>query len=552
MFKSLWEKWMNHQKKRELFRKKVEERELNALNELDKIYTEKEVRKNILFLKQVLGNSNDIVIHPFISAYKETPAAIIYIDGLVERTIVNEQILDVLMNDFRKYRSFEVKKGKIEEIFQYQLVSMTGIKTDNQWKNIILAILSGDTALFIDGTDQVLVISTRAWEARGIEEPISERSIRGPHDGFTETLRTNTALIRRKIRDPFLRMEEMKIGLRSQTETIICYIEGLTNPELVDEVKKRLKQIDLDRVTGTAELEHLIEDNSYSFFPQVIGTERPDLVTSSLLDGQVAVLSDNSPYVLTMPATFNRFQLTSDDYYARWFYGSFIRIIRFVASVMVLTTPGLYICLTAVNPELLPTNLLISTAAGRAGVPFPVIIELLLMEFTSELLQEAGARLPQPIGQTVSIVGALVLGEAAIKAGIVSPLTIIVVAITTIVSFVIPSYSFGIALRLSRYPITIMSAFFGIYGWVASIIFVLVHLVNLKSFNVPYLAPMSPFTIGDWRDTIFVSPQKMRKMRPQYSSPKQIIRSQEHFPMKHKNDQKMKEGINQHDDHESS
>lgn len=552
MFRSLFHNWSSRRKKRELFQKQIEKHELNALSELENIYTDKDLTPNLSFIKEVLGNSSDLVIHPFISSFHNTQAAVVYIDGLVERTVINEQILGTLLNQFRMFNSFDKQRNKLEEIFQYQLVSMSGIQISNEWEFIILSILSGDTALLINGTDQALVISTRAWEARGIEEPPSEGSIRGPHEGFTETLRTNTALIRRKIRDPFLRMEQMNIGLRSQTEVIVAYIEGLTNPELVAEVKRRLKNVKIDRIIGTMELEHLIEDNTYSVFPQIIGTERPDMIASALLDGQVAVLSDNSPYVLMMPVTFSRFQITSDDYYERWAYGSFIRIIRFLSTIIVLSGPGLYICFTAVNPELLPTDLLISTAAGRSGVPFPVIVELLIMEFTLELLREAGVRLPKPIGQTVSIVGALVLGDAAITAGIVSPLTVIVVAMTAIVSFTIPSYSFGIAVRLSRFPITIFSALFGLYGWIMSLLFLMVHLVNLKSFNVPYFSPIAPLTIGDWRDHIFIAPLKLRQMRPQFFSAKQSVRSKQSYILKYKSDEKMKEGQHQDEEPEST
>lgn len=231
---------------------------------------------------------------------------------------------------------------------------------------------------------------------------------------------------------------------------------------------------------------------------------------------------------------------------------AFIRIIRFLSTIIVLSGPGLYICFTAVNPELLHTDLLISTEAGRSGVPFPVIIELLAMEFTMELLREAGARLPKPIGQSVSIVGGLVLGEAAITAGIVSPLTVIVVAMTAIVSFTIPSYSFGIAVRLSRFPITIFSALFGLYGWIMSLLFLMVHLVNLKSFNIPYFSPIAPLTIGDWRDHIFIVPLKLRQMRPQFFSAKQSVRSKQTYILKYKADEKMKEGQHQDEEPEST
>ena len=552
MFRYFLKKRAANKRAKELLNKKAENRELNAINELEGINTEKQLNHNIAFIKKILGNSNDIIIHSFIAAYKNIPAAIVYIDGLTDKTLINEQILGSLIEDFRMYEKFEEQKSSIEEVFKYQLISMTGIKLSNRWTDIILAILSGDTALLIEGTDKALVISSRAWEARSIEEPASESTVRGPHEGFTETLRTNTALIRRKIRDPFLRFDQMTIGLRSQTEVLIAYIEGLANPELVEEVKKRLSKIKIDRITGSSEIINLIEDNTYSIFPQTIGTERTDMVSTGIMDGQVAIFTDNAPFVILVPCTFQQFLISSDDYYEHWLYSSLIRLIRTVAIFIVIAGPGLYVCLTAVNPELMPTNLLISTMAGRSGVPFPVIVELMLMEFTLELLREAGVRLPKPIGQAVSIVGALVLGDAAITANVVSPLTVIVVAMTAIASFVIPSYSFGVAIRIARFPVTIISSILGLYGWIMALIFLSVHLVNLKSFNVPYFSPYSPLATGDLRDNLIIYPLKMRKMRPQYIKSKQLVRSNQDIPLKYKSDEKMKEGLDPNGDDEST
>lgn len=518
--------------KKHTLQNRIENKELDSYKELEGQIIGDNLLKNLDFIKKLLGNSNDMVIHKFISTYKNTYSAIIYIDGLVEKTEINEQILGSLMKDFHEHASFTDRANQIEDIFQYQLISLAGISKTNNLQKLILAILSGDTVLLIEGVNNGLIISTRAWEARGIQEPSAETTVRGPRDGFTETLRTNTSLIRRKIKDPFLRFDLMHLGLRSQTEVVIAYIEGVTNPTIVEEVKKRLKQIEIDRVVSSAEIEHLIEDNSFTLFPQISSTERPDVVSTALLDGQVAILVDNSPYVLFLPVTVNRFLISSDDYYERWLFTSFIRLIRAFAIFIVLAVPGLYICLTAVNTELMPTNLLISTSAAREGVPFPIIVELLAMEFMIELLQEAGVRLPKQIGQTVSIVGALVLGQAAISAGIVSPLTVIIVAITAIASFIIPSYQFGIAIRLYRFPIVIFSAIFGLYGWLISLIFLVIHLINITSFNVPYLSPFAPLSIGDLSDSLVIKPLKSRKMRTQFVNPLQSVRTKQHYPMK--------------------
>jgi len=528
----------NSQKKikENLLNKKLQHKELDSYKELEGLTIESNLNSNIQFIEQLLGKSSDLVIHKFISAYKNTPVVIVYIDGLVEKAEVNEQILGSLMKDFRKYETFDQQLTKVEDVFKYQLITITGINELSNWEEIILKIISGDTALFIDGTNTALLASTRAWESRGIQEPVNETSVRGPHEGFSETLRTNTALIRRKIRDPFLRLDLMYIGLRSQTEVVVSYIEGLTDPNIVAEAKRRLKNIDIDRVLSGAEIEQFIEDNSLTIFPQISDTERPDVVVSGLLDGQVALIVDNSPYVILLPFTLTLFLRSSDDYYERWYYGSIIRLLRYIAVFLVMAAPGLYISLISINPELLPTNLLISTAAALSGVPFPIIIELLLMEITLELLREAGVRLPKPIGQTISIVGALVLGEAAITAGIVSPLTVIVVAITAIASFAIPSYTFGTAVRLSRFPVTIISAIFGLFGWLLSLIFISIHLINLKSYNIPYLAPINPFIAADMDDSIVIAPTKIRKKRPIFLHGEQIVRSNNTIPkvFKHK------------------
>ncbi|SDK60131.1 spore germination protein, partial [Aneurinibacillus migulanus] len=307
---------------------------------------------------------------------------------------------------------------------------------------------------------------------------------------------------------------KFQVGERAKKELIIAYIKDIADPGLVKEVKKRIKKIDIDNVLESGYVEQLIEDNYLSLFPQVQSTERPDRVIGALMEGRVAILLDGTPFALIVPVTFSMLLQSPEDYYERWIPSTLIRLLRFFAALVSLLAPALYISFISFHPGLIPTKLAISITSTREGVPFPSLIEALIMEVSIEILREAGLRLPKPIGPAMGIVGGLIIGEAAVRAGIVSPIMVIVVAVTAISSFALPQYNAGIPLRVLRFVAMLCAAIFGLYGLILFFLFLCSHLVKLKSFGIPYSSPAVPYQISDWKDFMVRMPLLMMKRRP--------------------------------------
>ncbi|REK76891.1 spore germination protein [Paenibacillus paeoniae] len=378
-------------------------------------------------------------------------------------------------------------------------------------------VLSGALAVLLDGFTQVLLLNVKGLETRSIEEPATEAVIRGPRDGFQENISTNISLIRRRLKTTQLKLEMFTAGKLSGTDIAITYLEGIAKESLITEVKERVGRIQIDAILESGYVEELIEDHSLSPFPQVLVTERPDKVVGNLLEGKVAIIVDNTPFVIVVPGTFFQLLQTPEDYYQRYFVASAIRILRFIAVVSSLLLPSLYIALTTYHHEMIPTMLLISIASSRETVPFPAFVEALLMEVAFEGLREAGVRLPRPVGQGVSIVGALVIGQAAVAAGIVSSPLLIIVSMTGIASFLFPSFQLGLAFRLLRFPMMIAAATFGLYGILMLVLLLLLHMLHLQSFGVPYMAPLSPLRAGELKDVLFRANWMKLKKSPRSS-----------------------------------
>ncbi|WP_029266044.1 spore germination protein [Virgibacillus alimentarius] len=474
----------------------------------------KELDKNITNLKKMLGEPIDLVVRPFTVRGTEHKCAIAYIDGLVNDDLIHSHIMkNVQLETERKQLPDE--KVKLFEVINNEIISASTEKgyTLDDLSN---ALLNGDTIFYLDGIDKVLLIDTRGWESRAIEEPDSETVIRGPREGFVENIQTNLVLLRRHIRDPNLRLKKHYIGRRSKKTIAVTYVDGIINPDIVKEVDRRLRAIDMDDAPGVGYIEQWIEDSFLSPFPQLINTERPDKVSAALLQGKLAIFLDGTPLVLVLPATFGNALQSPEDYYERWTIGTLIRGLRYLAAFISVFLPALYVALVSYHPGMIPQKLAFSIAATREGVPFPPFIEALLMTITMELLREAGARLPTTIGQTIGIVGGLVIGEAAVQAGIVSPIMVIVVALNAIASFAIPSYSVAISFRILLFGFLIASAVFGLFGIILAYIMINIHLVNLKSIGVPYSTPFAPTFLRDWNDLIFRSPIPLISRRPKY------------------------------------
>lgn len=518
---------------KKLFRKtvKVSQKEDEFHDEENKLVLplSKKLDENIERLEEVFHDCGDLVKRKFpIGQDRKIWMYIAYIDLLVDRGIIEKSILEHLIVHVRGVPPTvgELKQSLLE-LTKDGGFATADIKEVDTFDEAALAILSGDTVLFMDGYDKVIVVATKGWPNRGVQQSDTEVVVQGPKEAFSEAFRMNTVLIRRRIRDTKLKVKQMQIGIRSRTDVGLVYLEDVVRPEILKEVEARLEKIHIDAVLDSGYIEEMIEDDWRSPFPQVQVTERPDKAAAAILEGRIVIVVDNTPFVLIVPATFNIFFQSAEDYYQRWNIMSFVRAIRYIAGFLSATLPGLYLALTTYHPSMIPTPLALAMAAARDKVPFPAVIEVLLMELAFELLREAGVRLPAPIGSTIGIVGGLIIGQAAVEAGIVSPIIVIVVALTAIASFAIPHVSMTAGFRMMKYISIVFSAVLGLYGfWLGGLI-ILIHLVSLKSFNIPYMFPFVSMGVNhysDVKDSFIRLPVFRMHRRPIFANPKETVR----------------------------
>ena len=388
-------------------------------------------------------------------------------------------------------------------------------------------MLTGDAILFVDGYDKALKIADKGYPGAAIKEPDSEKSIRGSREGFTDSIKMNTALIRKRLRSTRVRVKELEQGVRPHTKVDMVYMQDLANPMVLEEIQKRLEAYEIDGVLDSGVIEQLAERKWYSPFPQFQTTQRPDRAALAVMEGRVVVLSDNSPVALILPTDFNSFIKTSDDYYNRFEEATFARILRYFAVFFSMALPGLYLAVTNFHTQILPTPLLLSFWEARIGVPFPAALEVILMELSFELLREAGVRLPGAMGNTIGIVGGLIIGQAAVDANIVSPIVVIVVAFTALCSFSIPNEEFAFSFRILKFFLIIMSAWLGFFGLLVGLLVILIHLSRLKSFGIAYLMPFVGADLSgyeDERDSIWRAPFRRLTRRPIYANEKERVK----------------------------
>lgn len=466
------------------------------------------------YLRKTMGDSSDIVfrhIHNPGPNAKEGDISVCYVDGLVDQLLLTRLISD-LEARYLAEEAERVEGGSSDKI------GAGNVQNVYTGEEIIAGLLGGSAAVIFDGIKSAIVVSIPGGKYRSVEEPSTQTVIRGPKEGFTESISTNIALIRRRIRTPKLHFVDRIIGTYTRTRVTVAYIAGIANPAVVEEVLSRLDKIHIDSILESSYIEEFIQDESYTPFPTIMNTERPDAAAGGLLEGQVVILVDGTPFVLVCPVTFFKFFLSSEDYYQRYDIASFLRNIRLFSFLVAMLLPSVYIAVTTFHPEMLPTTLLISLAAQREGTPLPALFEALLMEITFEVIREAGVRMPRVVGPAISIVGALVLGQAAVQAGLVSAAMVIIVSFTAIANFVIPTFGMSAAVRLIRFGLMLLAGSFGLYGILVGIIPILVHLVSLKSFGVPYFLPVAPLSLNNMRDVFIRLPWPKMKKRPSYIS----------------------------------
>lgn len=469
-------------------------------------------------IKKVLEINSDIKFHKiFINNDKDLLVNIIYVDGLIDTNQINNFILKPLIQepDFKHSKS---SKDLIRSIDNGRLyyINQGKITDANQ---ALYALVSGLTLIVVDSEKIAYAFDAKSFETRSIEEPSNESVIKGAKDGFVEVLRTNTATCRRKIKSHNLIIEESKVGKQSKTPVAIVYMKNIANKTIIDEVKKRLSSIEVDRVTTVGYIEELIIDKKSSPFPQILYTERPDKFCTNIVDGRIGIIIDGVPIAYIIPATLLQFLQTNEDYALHFTISSLIRFLRFSSAILTLVLPSFYIAITSFHQEMIPTDLATSIASAKEGVPFPMFIEVMLMLAAFEALVEAGLRLPKTIGQAVSIVGALVVGQSAVEAKLVSPATVVTIAITAISSFTMPNQDFSNALRLWRFILVILSSIVGIFGLSSGLIFLIYHLCSIETFGVPYLSPFVASDGKQLKDTMFRFPLYMHKKRPRSLRP---------------------------------
>jgi hypothetical protein len=462
-----------------------------------------------------LGNCADLVAHRFQAFSGQADCTVIYLKSFIDIEGLNQTVLFNLMQLGTKPNDTPSLAKVLPQSGSQEIFSLDDVKN---------AVAYGDVILLISGFSTGLRLPLKKVEQRAVTEPEGERIVRGPRGGFVESLWSNLGLLRERIKNPDLRLEIITLGTRTFAEVGILWIDGLANPKIVEEVKTRLKRINVDRVLSMGEIGEFISDSPWSPFPTNQITERPDHHASALLDGRVGIMLDGTPVTALVPVTFWEFFKSPSDYIENPHFASFIRIIRVFSLLITLLLPGAFIALTTIHLQMLPQTLAVIVSGARTRTPMPTALEIFVMELTVEVLREAGLRMPGIFGQTISILGALVIGEAAVTAGVVGPLTVIIVALTTLASFVVPSYPAAISIRLLRFPLMLLSAAMGFFGLSLGAMFLLVHLVSLRSFGVPFFSPLAPLFLNEMGDMLVRLPWWKQLRRPKHYRPMDEIR----------------------------
>lgn len=465
------------------------------------ILISKNLQWNLDKLKELFHNSSDFVIHEFVTL-SNTNAFVAYINGLIDKEALNENILHPLI--YNLVSPMDIKST----------IYISGIEEIDSFQSAIMAITSGQVVLFHEDIEIGYALNLCSYGKRAIVESVNEQVLRGPKEAFVEDILINKTLIRRKIRNSNLVFEDFIFGEQTNTKVSIVYINGIVNPEILAELKARLKKIKIDGILDINYIEEYIDDAPNNFVSTVFNTEKPDVLAGKILEGRIGILCDGSPNAVTLPCLFIEYLMTAEDYYLKPKFGTYLRLIRFTSLFISITLAGFYIALINFHQEMIPTKLLISMAGQREGVPLASFLEAMLMIFFFEILKEAGLRLPKTVGQTVTLVGGLVIGQAAVDAGLVSAIMVIVVSASGITEFVNPMFKQTVVLY--RLLIFFLGATFGLYGVICGLMILIYHFTSIKSFGVPYLYPLAPYDKEAMKDVYRRAPLKKLNYRPKY------------------------------------
>ena len=462
-----------------------------------------QICRNIELICDFMGNSSDFIVRE-ITIGRKQQAALFYLDGMTDMQKVQDNVIRPLHGVSADEITLPLLKDGVLDVGEASIVQ--------NFEEALDLILSGSLLLLLDGMDDGLSISLPGWEERSITESKAQPVVRGPQESFTETLRTNTTMVRRRVKDTRLRLTTIKVGDKTKTDISVMYIHEIADQDMVQNMISRLKSLLVEGVLDGEYLEEsLREEKQLTIFPLYYNSDRPDSIAGGIMEGKIAIFVDGSPFVILAPAVFVDFIQSAEDYYQSYIYSSLIRLLRYISLAICMLAPAIYIALTTFHQDMVPTVLLLSLTAQREGIPFPAFVEAMIMEIIFEILREAGLRMPRTVGQTVSIVGSIVIGQAAVEANIVSAVMVIVVAITAISNFVIPSYTMAIPIRLLRFAFMGLAGMFGVYGLTVGIIMLFVHLNGLHSFGVPYLSPLANYNSSKQRDAILRFPFRSKR-----------------------------------------
>ncbi len=475
------------------------------------IFTNK-INENIHLLKSIFKNDETLQFRQIENrADPSIQCCIVYIDGMVNNKLLNEDIIKPIL----EYRA-KWKEHDLLDVIAKQVTLSDSVERTSDTETIVQGIVYGDSALLVEGYSEVLILNTKGWASRSISEPDNEKVIRGPREGFNEALMMNLSLLRRKIRTPDLKMEFQVFGTRTKTKACICYLDSIVNKKVLAEFKKRLKTFSIDGTLDTNYISEFIKDAPYSPVKTIGSTEKPDIVAAKLLEGRVALFLDGTPVVLTAPYLFVENFQSDEDYYLNFYFSSVNRILRMVAFFIGTSLPALYTSLVTFHQEMLPTPLLMSISLARQGVPLPTVLEAVLMFLVFEMLRESGARMPGSMGQALSIVGALVIGQASVQAKLVSAPMVIIVGLTGICGLMIPRIK-GADI-LIRFLFIGLSSIMGLYGYMFGVLGLLIHLFSVNSFGIPIMNSTYANSFQDRKDIMIRSPWWIMKKRPKYLS----------------------------------
>ncbi len=475
------------------------------------------IEENRQAVQRLCGHCDDIILRSMALGHPAVECLIVYIETAVSNMMLEDSVLGKLLNHL-----WEMEGASLKEVMEKNGLGISDVTEFGHLEDGMAAMLAGNALFFLDGYGKALKIGSKGYPGLGVAKAESEKVLRGSREAFSESAKLNTALIRKRIRSTNLKVEENFLGVRSHTVTALVYEETLVRKRVLAEVKRELRSFSIDAIPDSGILEQLSGRFTWSPFPRFQSTERPDRAAAAVLEGRIVLLSDNSPVALLLPTTLNSLLQAEDDYYGNFEIASLLRCVRYGALALAFSLPGLYLAVTGFHPQLLPTALSLSLAEARAGVPFPGIAEVLFLELAFELLREAGLRMPGPIGNTIGIVGGLIIGQAAVSANLLSPIVVIVTALTALGSFSIPNEELSEAFRLLKYGMILLCGFLGIYGFAFGWILLLIHLCGLRSFGIPYLMPFAATSMDGIRpagDGVLRAPLQKLTHRPVYTRP---------------------------------